>query len=312
MKRFTHITDLPSNIRNASIAIGNFDGVHLGHQAVIDLARSTNHPLGVMTFEPHPRSFFADRAGRTLQPFRLMSADARAHRLEKLGVDVLFEVPFDDGLAALTPDMFVSDILRDGVGAAHVVVGQDFYFGKDRAGDATLLKQLCAAHGIDVTVADMVQTAKTEVSSTNIRAALTDGRPGDAAQMLGHWHRIEGPVIHGEKRGRELGYPTANMSVDGLHMPAFGVYAVLVDILTGPHEGTYQGATSIGVRPMFGENRPNCETFLFDFKGNLYDTQASVALVSYLRGEEKFDSLDALIQQMDADCSLARTILDSL
>ncbi len=148
-----------------------------------------------------------------------------------------------------------------------------------------------------------------EVSSTAIRRALTEGRPRDAAAMLGHWHRIEGPVIRGDQRGRDLGYPTANMSIGGLHPPRFGVYAVKVDVLEGPFAGTYDGAASIGVRPMFGVNLPNCETYIFDFKGDLYGTELSVALVSYLRPELKFDSLEALIVQMGADCDRARAIL---
>ena len=146
----------------------------------------------------------------------------------------------------------------------------------------------------------------------SIRNALSNGDPGKAAAMLGHWHRIEGLVKHGEKRGRELGYPTANMSIEGLQPPAFGVYAVLVDILTGPHTGSYHSAASLGVRPMFGENYPNCETFLFDFVGDLYGETLSVGLVEYLRGEETFDDLDALISQMDADCTQARTSLAAL
>jgi len=151
-----------------------------------------------------------------------------------------------------------------------------------------------------------------QVSSTAIRQALSDGRPRDAAAMLGHWHRIDGPVEGGEQRGRELGYPTANMSIAGLHPPRFGVYAVLVDVLDGPHAGHYHGAASLGVRPMFNGDVPNLETFLFDFSGDLYGTELSVALVEYLRPEETFDSLDAFIAQMDADCAKARQILGSL
>lgn len=150
------------------------------------------------------------------------------------------------------------------------------------------------------------------ISSTRIREALAAGRPRDAAQMLGHWHRIDGPVLHGDKRGRDLGYPTANMSVDGLHAPRFGVYAVLVDILTGPSAGTYHAVASAGVRPMFGANTPNIESHLFDFDGDLYGQHLSVALVEWLRPEEKFDSLDALIAQMDRDSAQARTILADL
>ncbi|WP_281983578.1 bifunctional riboflavin kinase/FAD synthetase [Thalassorhabdomicrobium marinisediminis] len=293
--------------RGAAAAIGNFDGVHLGHQAVLDLTRSVadGAPLGVLTFEPHPREYFAPDA----PPFRLMSPTAKAHRLEKLGVQRLYEVPFNAALAALTPWQFAKDIIHDRLGLTHVVVGADFCFGKDRAGNAGDLEGFGAKLGFGVTIAPMLQTAAGAVSSTAIRRALSDGDPRRAAEMLGHRHRIDGPVISGEQRGRDLGYPTANMSIDGLHPPKFGVYAVKVDVLDGPHKGAYHGAASIGVRPMFGENVPNCETYLFDFSGDLYGAQLSVALVDYLRGEEKFDSLDALITQMDADCRQARDIL---
>jgi len=293
--------------RGAAAAIGNFDGVHLGHQAVIDLTRNSasGAPVGILTFEPHPREYFAPDA----PPFRLMNAAAKANRLEKLGLDVLFEVPFNDALAALSPREFAQNIIADMLGLTHVVVGEDFCFGKGRAGHAQDLKTFGAQMGFGVTIAPMLATPAGNVSSTAIRAALTDGQPSRAAEMLGHWHRIDGPVITGEQRGRELGYPTANMSIDGLHPPKFGVYAVKVDVLEGPHQGTYDGAASIGVRPMFGVNTPNCETFLFDFSGDLYGTQLSVALVDYLRGEEKFDGLDPLIAQMGADCDRARDIL---
>ncbi len=288
--------------------MGNFDGLHLGHQSVIDLARRPGAPLGIVTFEPHPRQVFAPDA----PPFRLMNAEARANRLAKIGVDQLYQLPFDRALAGLTPEAFARDVLADGLGISHVVVGSDFCFGKGRAGTAADLRILGAALGFDVTIAPLVAIAGIEVSSTAIRQALTDGRPRDAAAMLGHWHRIEGEVIHGEKRGRELGYPTANMSVDGLHLPRFGVYAVKVDILTGPQAGSHMGAASLGVRPMFGENRPNLETFLFDFKGDLYGQHLSIAFVDFLRPELKFDGLEALITQMDADCTRARAILSAL
>lgn len=296
--------------RGASVAIGNFDGVHLGHQSVIDLARTAapDAPLGVVTFEPHPREFFAPQA----PPFRLMGAEARASQLAKLGVERLYELNFNTQLAGLTPEAFARTVIADGLGLHHVVVGADFCFGKGRAGTAADLQRFGAEMGFGVTIAPLLETSAATVSSTAIRDALSQARPRDAAAMLGHWHRIEGPVIGGEQRGRELGYPTANMSIDGLHPPAFGVYAVLVDVLEGAHKGRYQGAASIGVRPMFGENRPNLETFVFDFSGDLYGTHVSIALVDHLRGEEKFDSLDALITQMDADCARARTILDAL
>ena len=288
--------------------MGNFDGIHLGHRSVIDLARRADAPLGIVTFEPHPRQVFAPDA----PPFRLMNAEARANRLAKLGVQELYQLPFDRTLASLSPDAFARDVLADGLGVSHVVVGADFCFGKGRAGTAADLTALGQRHGFDVTIAPLLSVGGTEVSSTAIRHALTEGRPRDAAAMLGHWHRIEGEVIHGEKRGRELGYPTANMSVDGLHLPRHGVYAVKVDILTGPQAGPHIGAASLGVRPMFGENRPNLETFLFDFKGDLYGQHLSIAFVDFLRPELKFDSLDALITQMQADCTKARAILTAL
>lgn len=296
--------------RGATAAIGNFDGVHLGHLSVIELARaaSPNAPLGIVTFEPHPREFFAPDA----PPFRLMGRAARAHRLEKLGVKKLYELAFNKNLAALSPEAFAADVLREGLGLNHVVVGADFCFGKKRAGTAQDLERFGREMGFGVTIAPLMENDSQTVSSTAIRQALTDGEPRVAAAMLGHWHRIEGPVIGGEQRGRELGYPTANMSIDGLHPPAFGVYAVLVDVLEGSHAGSYHGVASLGVRPMFGQNKANLETFLFDFKGDLYDTPLSIALVEHLRGEEKFDSLDALITQMDADSAEARRILAAL
>lgn len=299
----------PEN-RGASAAIGNFDGVHLGHQSVIDLARraAPDAPLGIVTFEPHPRIYFAPDA----PPFRLMSREARASRLEKLGVERLYELNFNAALAALTPEEFAQKVIADGFGLKHVIVGADFRFGAHRAGTAEHLGAFGEDMGFDVTIAPLIEQAKNTVSSTAIRRALSDGKPRVAASMLGHWHRIEGPVIGGEQRGRELGYPTANMSIDGLHPPAFGVYAVLVDVLEGPHAGSYHGVASMGIRPMFGENRPNLETFIFDFQGDLYGTPLSIALVEHLRPEAKFDGLDALIEQMDTDSAQARQILSAL
>ncbi|WP_264210487.1 bifunctional riboflavin kinase/FAD synthetase [Leisingera thetidis] len=296
--------------RGATVAIGNFDGVHLGHQSVIELARKAapGAPLGVMTFEPHPREFFAPDA----PPFRLMRPDTRAHRLEKLGVERLYELNFNTALSSLTPEEFARDVIAKGLGLRHVVVGADFCFGKGRAGDAEDLKRFGEQYGFGVTIAPLMEYSAHAVSSTAIRNALSEGRPGDAKEMLGHWHRIEGVVIGGEQRGRELGFPTANMSIDGLHQPRFGVYAVLVDVLDGPLAGSYHGAASIGVRPMFGGVVPNIETFLFDFSGDLYGATLSVGLVEFLRPELKFDGLEALIAQMEADCAEARKILAAL
>ena len=307
MQIYQHWQGLAETAKGASVALGNFDGVHLGHSKVIDLARN-DAPLGIVTFEPHPRDYFAP----TSQPFRLMNAEARANRLAKLGVDRLYELPFGPELASLTPMEFARDVLSQGLGVSHVVVGADFCFGKGRAGKAADLVALGDTYGFQMTIADLVKSGGVEISSTAIRRALTEGRPRDAAAMLGHWHRIEGEVIHGEKRGRDLGYPTANMSLKGLHLPKFGVYAVFADVLTGPQAGSYMGAASLGVRPMFGINQPNLETYLFDFKGDLYGQHLSIAFVDYLRPELKFDGLPGLLTQMAADCAQARDILAAL
>ena len=292
--------------KGATAAIGNFDGVHLGHQAVLQIAaKAADAPLGVVTFEPHPREFFAPDA----PPFRLMNAESRAHRLESLDVKHLYELPFNARLAALTPEEFARDILAEQLGLAHVTVGADFCFGKGRAGTAAILQEFGKDYGFGVTIAELVGGSENAVSSTRIRQALCDGRPDDAADMLGHLHRIEGEIVRGEQRGRELGYPTANMSIDGLHPPKYGVYAVRVRVQSGPHKGEYDGVASIGIRPMFDGDHPNCESHLFNFVGDLYGTHLSVALVEYLRPELKFDSLDALVAQMDADSAKARAIL---
>lgn len=298
--------------QGAAVAIGNFDGVHLGHQSVIALARAAaaelSAPLGVLTFEPHPRSFFAPEA----PSFRLMNAVARAHRLEKMDIGHLYELPFNDDLASLTAEEFIERVLVWGLAVRHVVVGADFRFGNGRTGDAALLEQMGRDNGYGVTVAPLISDAKGDFSSTAIRDALSAGHPAEAARMLGHWHRVDGRVEKGDQRGRNLGYPTANLSMDGLHLPKFGVYAVLIDVQTGPHAGRYHGAASLGVRPTFGVNHPNLESFLFDFEGDIYGEEISVALVSYIREEERFDDLGALIARMDDDCDRARGLLASL
>lgn len=286
--------------------MGNFDGVHLGHRAVIDAARSASDaPLGIVTFEPHPREFFAPDA----PPFRLMNSEARANRLARLDVQQLYELPFGPVLAGLSPEAFAREVLVDGLGVAHVTVGADFCFGKKRAGDVGTLTRLGADLGFGVTAVPLVGTGGQEYSSTAIRTALSEGRTRDAERILGHWHRIEGEVVHGEKRGRDFGWPTANMRMEGLHLPRLGVYAVLVDVLTGPDRLSCQGVASLGVRPMFGRNAPNLEVHLFDYSGDLYGQHLSVALVEFLRDEARFDSIDDLVNQIARDADQARAVL---
>ena len=202
--------------------------------------------------------------------------------------------------------------MTDAFGLSHVVVGSDFCFGKGRQGNALSLSKHAEQLGFGITIAELKNHGEHVISSTKIRKALAEANPKKAAAMLGHWHRIEGTVEHGEKRGRTLGYPTINIAIDGLQAPAFGVYAVITDILTGPHAGHYKGVASIGVRPMFGQNKPNFETFIFDFDGDLYGETVSVGLIEYLRDEDNFDGIDSLITQMGSDCLSARKIMEEL
>ncbi len=312
MRIFRTFSDLADDARGAVVAMGNFDGVHLGHQSVLALAREAaatlNAPLGVITFEPHPRGFFAPDA----PAFRLMNAEARARRLEKLGVENLYEIPFNKDLASLSTVEFARDVLAKGLGVRHVVVGADFRFGKGRQGDVETLQKLGAEYGFGVTAAPLVSDIHGDYSSTAIREALSNGHPESAARILGHWHRIEGVVEQGDQRGRDLGYPTINISMEGLHLPKFGVYAVMVDVLDGPFKGYYPGAASLGIRPTFGINKPNLEVHLLDFSGDLYGARVSVALAAYIRPEEKFDNLDDLIVTMAEDCEKTRDILKKL
>ncbi|MFT3975455.1 MAG: bifunctional riboflavin kinase/FAD synthetase [Amaricoccus sp.] len=308
MKLIRDYRGLAAADRGAAVAMGNFDGVHLGHQSVLALAHAASAelgvPFGVVTFEPHPRAFFAPGA----PPFRLTTAEARASRMAKLGVEVLYELPFTPDLAGLEPRAFVRDVLVEGLGVRFVAVGADFRFGRARSGDTEALKTL--ADGFGVAVAPLVSDHAGDYSSTAIRAALAAGEPRRAARILGHWHRVQGRVEHGKKLGRELGFPTINLSLDGLHLPRFGVYAVTVDVLSGPHRGRYPGAASFGVRPtVSGDGTPNLEVYLIGFSGDLYDEEVSVGLVDFLRPEVRYDTLEALVGQIGRDVEDARARL---
>ncbi len=304
---------LPEAEKGAVVAIGNFDGIHRGHAHVIGeaqaLAGRLGAPAGVVTFEPHPRQFFAPDA----PPFRLTDSPTRTHRLARLGVEKLYELPFDAALAGMSAEDFVRKVLVEGLGVKGVVVGEDFRFGRGRAGDVALLRALGEELGFVTRAVPLIRFADGEVSSSAIRRALAEGRPRDAARMLGHWHRIEGEVVHGDRRGRTLGFPTANIRPDpALHLPRFGIYAVLVDVLDGPRAGRYHGAASLGIRPMFESAVPMLETHILDFDGDLYGRRLSVGLVEWLRPEEKFADLDALTTQMRKDVARAREILGTI
>jgi riboflavin kinase/FMN adenylyltransferase len=259
----------------------------------------------VITFEPHPRRFFQPDA----PPFRLTLAAEKARLLAGHGVDRLHQLGFDAALASMPAEDFVARVLAGGLGIRHLVVGEDFRFGKARRGDALLLRAMSAGLGFTVSIHHIIEAEEGEYSSTAVRIHLEEGRCAAAAAHLGRWHAVTGRVLRGERRGRELGYPTANLAFGEQIIPRYGIYAARVTVRDGPHAGRHDGVASIGVRPTFGVNAPNFEVHLFDFAGDLYGAEIAAELVSWLRPEERFASLEALIAQMDRDSALARSRL---
>jgi len=303
------IDAVPRSLRHGVVLLGNFDGVHRGHQAVIgrgaDLARD-NGPLIVVTFEPHPRSFF-----RPDQPqFRLTPALNKVHHIEALDVDGLVVLRFDAAFSNLTADAFVQRILVEGLAARHVVVGHDFAFGNKRAGTVDILTQMGKELGFDVTVVEPVASADREVySSTRIRDYLAAGKPGHAAALLGRPFEAEGPVSEGARRGRTIGFPTANLALGDYLRPAYGVYAVLAGIEREDGEAWYDAIANLGKRPTVDGESELLEVHIFDFDEDLYGQILRVALIEYIRPEQKFDGLESLKAQIEADCVTARRIL---
>lgn len=308
MKIFNTARNLPESARGAVIAIGNFDGVHRGHQALLGEARriadAAGKPLGVLTFEPHPRNLFRPDD----PPFRLTTPDLKAERLAACGVDYLFALPFDWDFASLSAEQFITQILRDGLNAAHIVIGYDFAFGQLRKGTPDTLKD----SGLPVTVVEKIADEGDDAfSSSAIRKALRLGDIPHANDLLGWDWEIRGVVQVGDRRGRELGFPTANIRLGDLLHPAYGIYATWVKIMEddGSESHWLPSATNIGIRPMFALQLGQVEAHIFDFNRDIYGKTLRVRPVERLRGEAKFDSLEALIRQMDEDCRNARQIL---
>ncbi|MET3893549.1 riboflavin kinase/FMN adenylyltransferase [Bosea sp. OAE506] len=298
---------VPAALRGCVVALGNFDGVHRGHaelaREAVDLAGTLGRQAAALTFEPHPRSVFKPE-----EPvFRLTPPAVKTELLGGLGLPLTFVLPFDRAVAAIQAEAFVDDLLLGRLGAAGLVCGYDFHFGQGRAGSPEMLQERCAGQGVPVVVVPPFAWEGEPVSSTLIRTALEHGDVARAAGLIGRPWFVRGVVAHGDKRGRELGYPTAN-----LHLPRdcrlkYGIYAVRMKIDGIWHDGV----ASFGSRPTFDDGAPRLETFVFDFAGDLYGQQVDVALVAWLRGEAKFDSLEALITQMDADSARAREILST-
>ncbi|MGO9389728.1 bifunctional riboflavin kinase/FAD synthetase [Rhodoblastus sp.] len=299
----------PEGLTGAVVAIGNFDGVHRGHRAVIfrakNLAQRLGRPCAVLTFEPHPADFFA--SGEKI--FRLTSREAKAHRLAELGLDGMIVFTFDDHLAKLDAGAFLGEILVRRLGVAAVVVGYDFHFGAKRSGTPQFLREQAEKYGFLVEIVEKVvadeEGSLDAVSSTATREALERGDVAAAAALLGHPWSLTGPVIHGAKLGRQLGYPTANLAVDSACRLKHAIYAVEVAI-----DGeVLKGVASFGRRPTVDNGPPLLEVFVFDFSGDLYGKEIEVFFIDFLRPEKKFDSLDALLAQIRRDEMAAREIL---
>ena len=297
---------LPPEYRGAVIALGNFDGFHRGHQAVgkaaLDWAKAEGRPGIIATFDPHPVRYFAPHT----PPFRLTTLGQRQDLFAAAGADAMLVFQFDRTLAETTAEQFVGDLLAQRLGAAGVVTGEDFTFGKGRAGNVAVLANLAAQNGMAARAIGPVAEHGEVVSSSRIRDALKAGDCATAAELLTRPFAIRGTVQHGAKLGRSIGYPTANVELGSYLRPRYGIYAVTARL---PDGTVVPGAANLGIRPSFDPPVELLETYLFDFAGDLYGQEIEVALHHYLRPEAKFDRLEALTAQMDLDCQRARQLL---
>lgn len=308
MERLDGGAPVPARYRGGIVALGNFDGFHLGHQAVVgcavDQARVAGRPALVATFDPHPVRYFRPDA----QPFRLTTLDQRARLFAEAGAGAMVVFSFDAALAALSAEAFVVERLIANLGVAGVVTGDDFTFGKARSGNVGVLASLGARHGFSVTTVGAVEMQGVAISSSLIRERLRAGDPAGAARLLTRPFAIAGVVQHGDKIGRTIGYPTANVALGSYLRPAYGIYAVRARLADGR---VLAGAANLGIRPTFDPPKELLEVYLFDFAEDLYGQQIEVALIEYLRPEARFDTLAALTAQMEADCARARDILSA-
>ncbi len=297
--------DVPERATGAVLAIGNFDGVHRGHQALlqsaIDTAKVCDAPAGVMIFEPHPREVFHPEEPH----FRLTQLDEKLRIFKSLNLGLAVVMPFDKDLASLTADAFCKDVLIDALKVCHVVIGYDFFFGKGRTGSPESLKKIGERDGFKTTIISPVGEDGEVFSSTAIRLKLAQGDVGGAGHALGRWWTVHGRVIGGAHRGAGLGFPTANIPLPKGTAISHGIYAVRVSV----DDTELNGAAYLGTRPTFDDGKPVLEVFLFDFNGDLYGHDLTVTFVDFLRPDRKFDSPDALVAQMEVDCAEAKARL---
>ncbi len=309
MQLYRHVRSLADRHRRGVVAVGNFDGVHLGHRTVIGeagrIAEAVKAPWGVLTFEPHPRAIF--QPGH--EPFRLTPFRDKAQAIRGLGVEFLIARRFDVALSQCSAEAFVTDFLIGALGVRHVVAGYDFRFGHKRQGSCETLLAMGRKLGFDFTA---VSAASDDggglYSSSRARELLSDGKVEEAAKVLGRPFAISGRVMGGDRRGRQLGFPTANVGLGAYQRPAFGVYAVRARL---PDGAKVAGVANIGSRPTVAGNAPRLEAHLFDFSGDLYGKRIAVELIRHIRPEKKFDGLDALQAQIARDCADARQILQA-
>jgi riboflavin kinase/FMN adenylyltransferase len=300
--------NLPMADRGAAVALGNFDGVHLGHQSVIadaaDAAEKLGVPLGVISFEPHARMYFQPDA----PPFRLMTPSQLARTVESLGAERLYMLPFGQEMAGYSDLDFVRDVLVSGLGVRHVAVGFDVTFGKGRTGDPRSMNRYGEAFGFSVSVAPPMTLGGEKISSSAIREAICDGRPQLAARLMGRPFAVEGVVEAGRKLGRTIGIPTANVALGAYVTPRHGVYATRTRLADGR---VIEGVANVGVNPTTGEVAPRLEVWLFDFKEDIYGMTIETQLLAFIRAEEKFSSIDAMVRQIHLDAARARSHLAS-
>jgi riboflavin kinase / FMN adenylyltransferase len=297
--------DVPQSARGAVLAIGNFDGVHRGHQALmgtaVETARAIGAPAGVLVFEPHPREFFHPEEPH----FRLTPLDQKLAIFEQLGLDLAVVLAFDADLAALAADTFIERVLVAALGVRHVVVGHDFFFGKNRTGTPETLQSAADKLGFGLTIVAPVAEDGEVFSSSAIRLRLAQGDVKGAAHMMGRWWRTSGEVVGGAKRGMGLGFPTANVPLPRGSGLGHGIFAVRSYL----GAECYAGAAYLGTRPTYDDGMPVLEVFLFGFDGDLYGRQIAIEFVDFVRADRKFATSEALIAQMEIDCARARDIL---
>lgn len=301
---------IPRELRGAALAIGNFDGVHRGHQALMERAKEraqassrhgASHLAGVMVFEPHPREFFHPERPH----FRLTSLPQKLALFERYGLDVAVVIPFDQRLAGMNAEDFIEQVLVAGLGVRHVVIGYDFLFGKGRTGSAEDIRAAGAAMGFGVSIIGPVGEGGEVFSSSAVRAEIAQGDVRGAAEMLGHWWSVRGKVVGGFKKGTGMGFPTANIHLPKSATLAHGIYAVFVDV----HGKQHLGAAYLGTRPTFDNGLPVLEVFLLDFDGDLYGREIELSFVDFIRGDKRFEGMEALVAQIGKDCERAREIL---